>query len=107
MTRATRARAHANPRTGPGPRDHGRMPTSTIDNAPSVPFDLATVAARPLDLDTMTRIAEDAGRAATVDADPVAGAPMHAATVAAWNPLTAAARLWRAAYRGARNPATE
>lgn len=78
-----------------------------IDTAPSVPYDLAAVTARPLDLDTMARIAEDAGHAATVDGDDPGGAPLHARTVAAWRPLTAAARLWRAAYRGARFPSPE
>ena len=92
-----------------------------IDTAPSVPFDLATVAGgaqRPtsaparLDLDLMARIAVDAGRAATegrADASPfdvspamreVADHPEHGAAVAA-------ARLYRAALRGAIDPATD
>ena len=84
--------------------------------APSVPFDLATVSGgghRPvtaLDLDTMARIAEEAGR----DAARRRGAP---ALVGAGSTLRAiptadgmlvtATRLYRACRHGATDPATD
>lgn len=108
------ARAHRNPRKDPDPVDTRPMETATpahIDTAPSVPFDLAAVAARPLDLDTMARIVEDAGRAATSDSHvpPAAASPTLRDVIERPGiaPRLAASRLYRAAFRGALNPATD
>ncbi|HYN68092.1 MAG TPA: hypothetical protein VES93_14485 [Ornithinibacter sp.] len=83
---------------------------------PFVPFDLATVSggghrpATTLDLDTMARIAEEAGRDAVrpggartpLDADStLRGIP------AADGMLVTATRLYRACRRGATDPATD
>ena len=73
---------------------------------------MPTLIARPvLDLDTMAAITEDAGRAALsgrADASPYETSRAMRAVIGApdANVLTAA-RLYRAAFRGALHPATD
>jgi hypothetical protein len=85
--------------------------TAPVDTAPSVPFDLTTVAFTVpplLDLDLMSAIAEDAGRAAACGSEesPFDASPAMRTVCA--NPdggrMVSAARLYRAAYRGALDP---
>jgi hypothetical protein len=84
--------------------------------APFVPFDLATVSggghrpATALDLDTMARIAEEAGRDAVRVGD--AQAPLDASSALRGIPTAdgmrvTATRLYRACRRGATDPATD
>ena len=82
----------------------------------SVPFDLATVSGggrRPstaLDLDTMARIAEEAGRDAVrgrAAHPPFDGNPALRAVSTVDGMLVTATRLYRACRRGATDPATD
>ena len=82
-----------------------------VDTVPTVPFDLTTAAfSMPpaLDLDLMAAIAEDAGRAAVAgsEASPFDASPAmrSVCTTPDGGRMVTAARLYRAAYRGALDP---
>lgn len=90
--------------------------TTSSPRSPYVPFDLATVsggghrAATALDLDTMARIAEEAGRDAVRTSGPQA--PFDANSALRGIPraegmIVTATRLYRACRRGANDPATD
>ena len=85
--------------------------TASVDTDQTVPFDLHTVAfTMPplLDLDLMAAIAEDAGRAAASgsEASPFDASPAMRTVCATpdGGRMVTAARLYRAAYRGALDP---
>lgn len=84
--------------------------TASVDATSPVPFDPGAITSTvpPLELELMTAIAEDAGRAAASgsDASPFDASP--AMRVVSRTPgggrMVAAARLYRAAYQGALEP---